>query len=98
MATIDANYWNLKLGIYEPCIEPWRLRLEQIVHQRDELSSSNLKICSELDSWKTSDSEYVNDLNANISIGLYQTFKELMIVYEQENYDENDECIDLTSV
>lgn len=40
----------------------------------------------------------MNDLNVNVSIALYQTYKELMIVYEQENYDENEDCIDLTKI
>lgn len=29
------------------------------------------------------DEQYVNDLNINLSIALFQTYKELMIVYEQ---------------
>lgn len=60
--------------------------MDQDVYQRDNLSSSNLKIASELDPWKFDDN-YVNDLNVNVSLALYQTYKELMIVYEQENYD-----------
>lgn len=75
MATVSANYWNLKLGVYEPCIEPWKFKVEQIVHQRDNLSSSHFKICSNLDAWNKVEDGYVNDLNINISIGLYQTFK-----------------------
>lgn len=51
LATLNINYWNLKLGVYEPCIEPWRFRMEQDVYQRDNLSSSNFKILSEIDSW-----------------------------------------------
>lgn len=32
IATWSVNYWNLKLGLYEPCIEPWRFRAEQDVY------------------------------------------------------------------
>lgn len=45
------------------------------MHQRDNLSSSHFKICSELDPWNKIEGGYVNDLNVNVSIGLYQTFK-----------------------
>lgn len=30
---------------------------------------------------------YVNDLNINVSVALFQVYKELMIYYEQETYD-----------
>ena len=81
-STIDIKYWNLKLGKFEPCLEPWAFKIMQITTLRDKTSSNQLSIESNISNKNIIDDIYCNDLNINFSIALFQNYKELMIKYQ----------------
>ena len=91
---LSINYWNLKLAIFEPCLEPWRFKISQVVNKRDEIIGSNMKVSSDILGWNKD--KYINDLNLNVSTSLFHTIKEIQIKYEQEEIDEEEICLNLT--
>ena len=74
-STIDIKYWNLKVGKFEPCLEPWAFKVTQINTLRDDISSNQLSIESNISKKNIIDDIYCNDLNLNFTIALFQNYK-----------------------
>lgn len=34
-ATFGVKYWNLKMGVFEPCLEPWGFKIHQVSTLKD---------------------------------------------------------------
>lgn len=78
---IEIKYWNLKMGKFQPCLEPWGFKIQHISTLRDGITGNQLEIESDLTKKNFIDDVYCNDLNLNVSVALFQTYKELMIKY-----------------